>query len=250
MKIHLPTTGIVMKKFLLFSACLLSASFLLAQDTVMKKKNVIDLSNRPKDHLLLQGGITNWAGKPDSINTGGFSRSLNAYFMFDFPFKTNPHLSMAVGLGVGTDNIIFKKTYVGIKDITTTIHFTDQSDTNHFKKTKLVTAYLELPIEFRYSANPETGNGFKMAIGVKVGTMMSAHTRNSNFQDSSENVLNNYVLKEASKRHFNKNRLVGSLRVGYGHLSLFGSYQLSQLFKEGSGPTVRPFTIGLTLSGL
>jgi hypothetical protein len=145
---------------------------------------------------------------------------------------------------------MFKKTYVGKKDIAPTIHFTDLSDTNHFKKTKLVTAYLELPVEFRYSAKPETGNGFKMAIGVKIGTMMSAHTRNSNFQDSAGTVLNNYVLKESSKRFLNKNRLVGSVRFGYGHLSLFGSYQLSQLFKEGSGPVVRPFTIGLTLSGL
>jgi hypothetical protein len=57
-------------------------------------------------------------------------------------------------------------------------------------------------------------------------------------------------MKESSKRFFNKNRLSGMVRVGYGHFSLFGSYQFTPLFKEGGGPVVRPFSIGLTLSGL
>jgi len=237
-----------MKKSLLLSVCLIFATAIFAQDTT--RKTIIDLSNRPKDHLLVQFGITNWAGKPDSLNAGGFSRSINAYFMFDFPFRTNPKLSMAVGLGVGTDNMLFKETYIGIKDNTPAIVFTDQSDTNHFKKTKLVTAYLEAPVEFRFSANPSTGEGFKMAFGVKVGTMLSAHTRSSTFQDKDDNLINDYVMKESSKRHFNKNRLVGTARFGYGHFTVFGSYQITQLFKDGSGPIVRPYTFGITLSGL
>jgi hypothetical protein len=58
------------------------------------------------------------------------------------------------------------------------------------------------------------------------------------------------VLKESSTKFFNKNRLSVTGRVGYGHFSLFGSYQLTTLFKDGFGPSVRPFSIGLTLSGL
>ncbi|HYC40474.1 MAG TPA: outer membrane beta-barrel protein [Chitinophagaceae bacterium] len=238
-----------MKKPLLLTACILLTTIIFAQDTTNRKAR-IDLSNRAKDHLLLQFGLTGWAGKPDSIQTGGFSRSINVYFMFDFPFKTNPKLSMAAGLGVGTDNMMFRQTYVGIKDLTPSIRFIDQADTNHFKKTKLVTAYLEAPVEFRYSANPATGNGFKMAFGIKVGTMLSAHTRNDHFRDSSNNTINNYVMKEASKRFFNKNRLVGTARFGYGHFTVFGTYQITQLFRDGQGPVVRPFTVGLTLSGL
>ena len=52
---------------------------------------------------------------------------------------------MAFGPGISSDHIIFKDTYVGIKDATTTLQFRDQSDTNHFKKTKLNTTYLEAP---------------------------------------------------------------------------------------------------------
>jgi hypothetical protein len=241
-----------MKKILPLAACILFFNSLFAQDTIrtLKKKQPIDLSNRANDHFLIQLGYTAWAGKPDSINTGSLSKSFNVYFMFDFPFKTNPHLSMAFGPGIATDHILFNKTFVGIKDPTSTLHFTNQSDTNHFKKTKLATAYLEAPIEFRYSGNPATGKGIKTAIGIKVGTMISAHTRNAKLESTSGSTLNDYVMKESSKRFFNKNRLVVTGRLGYGHFSLYGSYQVTALLKDGFGPVVRPFSVGLTLSGL
>ena len=100
------------------------------------------------------------------------------YFMFDFPFKSNPHLSVGIGAGVGTDNIYFNKTYVGIKDATTTLRFQDQSDTTHFKKNKLATAILEAPVELRYSSNPaEPNKSYKFSLGVKVGVLVNAHIK-------------------------------------------------------------------------
>jgi hypothetical protein len=241
-----------MKKIITLSVSVLFATCLLAQDNppVKKKKDIPDMSNRPNDHFLVQLGYTSWSGAPDTINTSGLSKSINAFFMFDFPFKTNPKLSMAFGPGISSDHILFTKTNVGIKDNTPSIRFTNASDTNHFKKTKLATVYLEAPVEFRYSAKPETGKGFKFAIGVKIGTLINAHTRNTKFQSKSNTSINDFVMKEASKRFFNKNRLSLMARVGMGHFSLFGSYQISTLFKEGLGPAVKPFSIGITLSGL
>ncbi len=241
-----------MKRLLSFVACAFLAISVLAQDNpdTKKKKPAVDMSNRANDHFLVQIGYTKWAGIPDSITTKGFSKSFNVYFMFDYPFKTNPKLSMAFGPGIATDHILFSKTYVGIKDNTSTIHFTDQSDTTHFKKTKLATAYLEAPVEFRYSAEPLTGKGLKFAIGVKVGTLLNAHTRNAKLEDKGNTTINDYVMKESSKRFFNKTRLSVSGRVGYGHWSLYGSYQLTPLFRDGFGPVVKPFSIGVTLSGL
>lgn len=241
-----------MKKILLLSLSAVMVFSVTAQDNPKppKKKDKPNLANRANDHFMLQLGYTGWAGKPDTINTGGLSKSINAYFMYDFPFKTNPNLSMAFGPGIGSDHIIFSKTHVGIKDPTNTLYFTDQSDTNHFKKTKLATTYLEAPIEFRYSADPVTGKGLKLAIGVKIGTLLNAHTRNTKFENKDGGTINDYVMKESSKRFFNKTRLSGMARVGYGHFSLYGSYQFTSLIRDGFGPQVRPFSIGLTLSGL
>jgi len=241
-----------MKKIALFVIGCLLINVLLAQDSTLKrKKEPISLAGRANDHFLIQFGYTGWAGKPDTIATSGLSKSFNVYFMFDFPFKTNPKLSMAFGPGISSDHILFDKTYVGIKDATETLQFRDQSDTNHFKKTKLNTTYLEAPVEFRYTANPlNSDKSFKFAIGAKVGTMINAHTRNKELENKSGNTLNSYTMKESSKRFFNTTRLVGTARVGLGHFTLYGSYQITTLFKEGVAAEIRPFSIGLTVSGL
>jgi hypothetical protein len=246
-----------MKKILSFCVVYLLLTSVNAQQnpasttTTSKSKKKIDLSGRANDHLLIQLGYTGWSGKPDTVRTGGFSRSLNVYLMFDFPFKTNPKLSVALGPGISSDHIKFTKTYVDVKGTTSTLRFIDQSDTNHFKRNKLATSYLEVPVEFRYASDPEnSGRGLRAAIGVKVGTMLNAHTRYREMQTKAGALVNSYGLKEASKRYFNTTRLVAYGRVGWGHLSVYASYQVSALFKTGVAAEIHPYSIGLTLSGL
>jgi len=200
---------------------------------------------------MIQLGSFGWSGKPDSIKTKGLSKTMNMYFLFDFPFKTNPHFSAAIGVGVGSDQIYFDKTYVGIKDVTAVLHFTNQADTNHFKKTKLATTYLEAPVELRYTFDPENnGKSLKLAIGAKVGTLLNAHTRSKDLVNKSGTSITPYVQKESSKRFFNGNRLVITARVGWGHFSLFYNYQIGILFKNATAADIHPRSIGLTISGL
>ena len=243
-----------MKKILFLSAVMIisaTLSLVSAQEKTTKStKPTIDLTGRSSDHLMLQIGVTQWSGVPDTINTGGFSKSLNGYFMMDYPSKSNAKFSTAIGIGLGSDRIGFQKTHVRIAELTNKFAFTNVRDTNHFKKTTLVTTYVEAPIEFRYSKHPDTGKGFKFAAGVKVGMMLNAHTRNAKWENRSGNLLNNYVAKESSKHYLNTTRVVGTMRVGIGHFSLFGNYQFASVIKDGYGPQVKPFTVGITLSGL
>jgi len=241
-----------MKKIILFAGFISLAAIVAAQDVPSSaKKEKIDLSNRSNDHFMIQLGYLGWSKKPDSIQRGGISKSFNFYFMLDFPFKTNPHMSVAFGPGIATDNPRFKETYIGIKENTPILKFTNQADTNHFKKTKLAIAYLEAPIELRFTKDPlHNDKSFKWAIGVKVGTMINAHTRSKELQDKNDNTIQDYTLKESSKKFFNSNRLSLMARVGFGHLFLYGSYQATALFKDGVAAPIKPFAIGVTLSGL
>jgi hypothetical protein len=242
-----------MSRRIVFTAFIVLSGFSVfgQADTVTPRKPPSVVLPRSNDHFMFQLGYTSWQGKPDSINTSGLPRSINIYFLFDYPFRTNPHLSTAIGAGIATDNIYFKETYVGLKESSSTLQFRDVSDTNHFKKYKLSTAYLEAPLELRYRSNPENDSkSFKAAIGAKVGLLLNAHTKGKTLQNSDGNTITSYTLKENSKRYFNTNRISVTGRVGYGHFTLFTSYQLTPLFKEGVASTIRPMTIGLTISGL
>jgi len=233
-------------------AWMISAS-LYAQNDSLARKTALKPGNTAKggDHFMIQLGYLTWSGKPDSIRTKGLSRTFNMYFLFDFPFKTNPKFSVAIGPGIATDNMFFNEMNVGVAGNTPAIVFDNVSDTSHFKKYKLTTAYLEAPVELRFNSNPiENKRNIKVALGAKVGTLLSAGVKGKELLNSSDRTINSYTMKEKSKRFFNTTRLSLAGRVGYGPFSLFASYGITPVFKEGLGPQVKPLTIGLTISGL
>ncbi|MEJ7736347.1 MAG: outer membrane beta-barrel protein [Chitinophagaceae bacterium] len=211
----------------------------------------VSLSNRSNDHFMVQVGYDSWLNKPDSILTKGISRSLNIYFMLDFPFKTNPRFSIGLGAGMSGGSIFFDKTIIAIAGSGTRLNFRNVADTNYYKKYKLATTYAEVPLELRFTANPQNnGKSFKVAIGGKVGTMLNAHTKGKNLQSKSGSTLNSFTIKESSKRFFNSTRLAATARVGYGVFSVFGVYQINNFLKEGAGADIRPYSIGIAFSGL
>lgn len=221
------------------------------EDPAPKKKtdwSKIDLGKRSADHFLIQFGYYGWSGAPDSLNISGFSRTFNMYLMFDFPFKTNPRLSVAIGPGIGTDNLFFKETTITINN-RKQVEFNRDTITQ-YKKYKLATGFLEVPVELRWSSNPANMNkGFKFAIGAKVGTMLDARTKAKVNLDSDGN--GGYIEKIKAKQVFNGTRLAATCRIGYGNLTVFGTYTITEYFREGQGPQgIRPFSVGLTLSGL
>lgn len=237
----------------IFSAVLLCLGFVsFAQTDTSRNARLLSPMQIPSsDHFMIQLGSATWLNRPDSITTKGLSRTFNMYVMLDFPFKTNPHFSVALGPGIATDHIFLDNRRAEITGTTTNLLFRNVADTNHFKKFKVSTAFLEVPVELRFSSNPEmNGKSVKVALGAKVGTMLGAWTKGTTLQNKSGSTINDYTEKLKSKRYFNTTRLSLTGRIGYGHFSLFTSYALTPVFKEGVGPKVNTLSVGLTLSGL
>jgi len=213
----------------------------------------IDLSGRPSDHFMIQYGMDSWTGRPDSVRTGGFSRHFNMYFMFDKPFKANPKLSIAYGVGIGSSNIFFDNTRVDIKNTGLKLPFTNVDSTDHFKKFKVTTIYAELPVELRYFSDPANPNkSWKAALGVKVGTLLKAYTKGKDYENKSGASIYGptYIAKESSKKFFNGTMLAVTGRVGIGFISIDAGYQFNGVLETGAGPTMNKFSLGLTISGL
>ena len=246
----------MMKKIFLL---LLILSTVIAGNAQTEKETAkppkkFDLSKRTADHFMIQYGLDNWLGKPDSIVTKGFSRHFNVYVMLDKPFKNNPKFSVGVGVGISSSNMFFDKRYINVKSTSTLLPFNRSysgTDSSYFNKFKLVTVFLEAPIELRYYANPENPNAsWKGAIGIKVGTLLNAHTKGKTLQNSAGNTINKITEKENSKSYFNATRISLTGRVGYGIYSLFGAYSVTNIFKDGVTPDTKLLQIGIAISGL
>lgn len=244
-----------MKKIVFsFFSCLLFASVYAQKDSALHTPaKKVDLSNRPGDHIMIQLSSDHWTGMPDSIDShqSGFSKGLNIYIMSDRPFKGDSRFSLGIGIGIGSSNIVFKKMNVDVKSASSKIPFTPLDSTNHFKRYKLSMSYLEVPLELRFASNPgNSGGSWKFAIGGKIGTLINLHTKGKTLQDKNNTTINAYTEKENSKRYFNGTRFMATARIGYGIFSLFGSYQLNNILKDGFGPDMKLYQVGITLSGL
>ncbi len=239
-----------MKKILSVAFAVVLVSTAFGQTKKDWSKEVID---RAGDHFMVQLGLDNWAGAPDSISSrmGGFSRGVNVAIMINKPFKSDPRWSVAFGLGISNSNIFFKNTSVDLKSSSTLLPFRKTDSTDHFKKYKLATTFAEAPIELRYTFDPvNQKKSWKIAVGVKVGTMLNAHTKGKTLQNKSNTTINAYTEKISKRTFFNSTRLAATARVGIGNFSLFGSYSVTALVKDVSGAAIRPYQIGLCLSGL
>jgi hypothetical protein len=244
-----------MKKIVFVVIGCLFFSLGFAQDTThaATKNNKIDFKSRAGDHFMLQLSTDHWSGMPDSISSHqkGFSRGFNAYVMLNKPFKNSPKISLGIGLGISTSNIYFKKMNVDLKAAPGLLPFTPVDSAEHFKKYKLASTFLEVPLEFRFTARPDEPNkSFKAAIGLKAGTLLNVHTKGKTLLNAAGTTLNSYTEKESSKRFINGTHFMATARVGYGIFSLFGSYQLNRFLKDGAGPAIKLYQVGLTISGL
>lgn len=223
----------------------------MAQTTSSTPK--FDLANRAGDHLMIQYGSDSWTGRPDSVRTGGFSRHFNVYFMFDKPFKTNQKFSVAYGVGLGSSNIFFTNTKVDLKANAARLPFTNTDSTDHFKKYKVSSLFAEIPVELRYFSDPANpSKSWKAALGVKVGSLLKAYSKGKNLVNKNGTSLfgTNYIAKESNKKFFNGTMLALTGRIGYGLISLDAGYQFNSVLKDGVGPMMNKFSLGVTISGL
>lgn len=247
----MPAQEYNMRKLLVVVLVLLSSVPAFSQ-TAKEKKNK-DILSRSGDHLMLQISSDHWLQAPDSVTSHikGLSRGLNAYVMLNKPFRVDPRFSIAFGIGIGSSNIYFKKMTLDIASSSTTLPFIATDTTDRFKKFKLSTTFAEIPIEFRFTSNPDKPNkAIKVALGAKIGTLLNAHTKGKITQNASGKTLSNAIEKTSSKSYFNTTRLALTARIGYGNFTLFGAYNMTAMFKDAVTSDIKLLQVGITFSGL
>ncbi len=184
--------------------------------------------------------------KPDTVKTKSFGYGFSAYLCYDFPIKKSK-LSFATGLGINTSVVYLNQQVLANTDtgvLGTQARFI--SDVHGYKRYKFVTTYLTAPFELRYFSNTNNRNkGFKAAVGLQIGTLLGGHTKAVTSVNGS-----NVKYKVDTKRYITPWNFAATARVGWGNFSLFGSYNLTTVFKENAGPPITPMSLGICLSGL
>jgi hypothetical protein len=172
------------------------------------------------------------------------SRTVNIYYQYDVRILKS-RFSFVPGIGLSLERFSFKKGR-------TLAYYTPQSKSYDFvnhtndslrlalpsqlgidiQKSQLATNYLEIPLEIKYSSKPEDpSRTFKASVGFRVGYMIDSFTK-------IRYKANGQTIKLKNKQDWNLNefRYGLSAKIGLGNFSLFGYYNLTNLFESEQGP--------------
>jgi hypothetical protein len=202
-----------------------------------------------KDYVMLQAGFNTWllSNAADSLINLASRRGheLAAYVCYDFPLSKKG-LSFGAGAGISSSNIYLSNQTLSLKD--TFVRFSPLDTSITLKRYKMSANYLEAPFEFRWFGNKDNRNrGLKISLGLKIGTLINFHTKavGTAFNTSLKE-------KESSRRLHSQWRITPGVRIGWGNFSVYGNYQLSDVFRAGNtqGNGITPISIGACISGL
>ena len=209
---------------------------LQAQDDENENSPISGLKNYDRNVMLIELNHSNWSDVPAGIDVEGQSRGFNFYFLNDYGLGES-NVSIGVGLGLGTDNVFTNGQFIETAD-STFLNPLDESI--EYKKNKLTTAHIDLPVELRFKSNPgNNGKSFKISAGFKAGLLINNHTKFKTDDDK---------IKVHGIDNIENFRYGPTARIGYGDLMLNGYMQLNELFQD-EGPQMKPWSIGITFNG-
>ena len=246
----------------ILSLSLLSFSALSQTTEPAKKTGRPDIPGT----FTVELGINRALNTPDDFTTGLWgSRSVNIYYQYElrilksrFSFVPGVGLSLerfkwrnGQVLGYQREDNLFNEPILS----TDTMHLFSmaQHQIPGLRKSQLVTNYVDVPLELRYTFNPDDpARSVKIGVGARVGYLYDAFNKLKMKQDGE-------TMQIKDKQNFNLTRFRYGVfaKLSFGNFSLFGYYNLTPLFQDGKGlyseknvpfNELNTFTGGISLS--
>ncbi len=178
-----------------------------------------------------------WQDVPEYMDLRTINQGFNIFAMYNFQLaESNSYFS--AGLGIDNHNMYSN---TRIDNVTAdTIVFTPIGEV--YQRSKINLTYASVPLEFRIKLN----SGVKFGVGVKIRYLISAKDKYIGDIPNEPKGRTNIKRKEIANT---EDWAYGfTLRVGYKSFSLFGYYQISDVFERGRGPEIYPISVGLTIT--
>lgn len=218
-------------------------------------------STECKKHTYNKDGFHFWEGIDIGVNgyVNGASNTLETPSGYSF-FELDYARSHSFGLNLGQYNLHLYRNYIyvvtglglefnsyAIRNNVTLLQdapvLSAVNESVDFSKNKLKTTWITAPVLLEFNTSKKEENSFHVGIGANFGYNIFRNRLKQEFNLDGEDV------KRVRKDDYNINpfRYGATVRVGFGNYTLFANYAFSEMFKEGRGPKVYPFSAGVHL---
>lgn len=210
-------------------------SLVLSMPTIAQKPTEVWNPPIGQDRFLLSFNNDMWLDVPEGVELRPYSPGISTHIMYDYRFGKSP-ISFAWGYGFSSHNVHSNAAFVTDSlNGDEFIKLVPFDNSYSYKKNKLSTNYVEIPLELRLRTKGD--NQFKLYLGGKVGYLVSAHTKTKD---------NDGKRKFYGMDNINELQYGVTAKIGLNMIALSGYYALTPLLEEGKGDQFTPISIGLT----
>lgn len=219
----------------------------VAQDpTATPQPNRRSLPDLPGS-FVLEFGFNRTLDAADTFDIGFWgSRTVNVFYQLDKRIG-DTKFSIHPGLGFSFERFKLVNNYTLTSSVSETQLIPASDLYPGVKKSMLVTNYINVPVEIRFSTRPDDpSRSFRASVGGRVGYLYDSFTKIKYSQDGEVR-----SIKDKQNYNLRKLRYGAFFKIGIGNIGLITYYNLTPLFDDNEGPEqldMSTLTIGLSLS--
>lgn len=219
----------------------------VAQDpTATPQPNRRSLPDLPGS-FVLEFGFNRTLDAADTFDIGFWgSRTVNVFYQLDKRIG-DTKFSIHPGLGFSFERFKLVNNYTLTSSVSETRLIPASDLYPGVKKSMLVTNYINVPVEIRFSTRPDDpSRSFRASVGGRVGYLYDSFTKIKYSQDGEVR-----SIKDKQNYNLRKLRYGAFFKIGIGNIGLITYYNLTPLFDDNEGPEqldMSTLTIGLSLS--
>ena len=160
--------------------------------------------------------------KPDEVTQSNLSYGLQAGIIKDIPLNKRRNVAFGIGLGYGVNSYY---TNIQVTETTDGFQYRVLEPGTSFKRSKIETHLIEMPIEFRWrNSTKESYKFWRIYTGVKLGYVVGSRSK---FVSNDEN----FSFYNTDTENFQYGLMIN---FGYNTFNIHAYYALNDFFEKGT----------------
>lgn len=153
------------------------------------------------------------------------------------------YMNLCTGLGFDFNRYQFANKVKLNPDSNFTWGNVDSTGTFSYKKNRLTSYYVTVPLLLDFNTNANPHKAFHISVGVIGKYLLGARTKQIVEK-------NGDTYKQIRNDGYNLNpfQFNAYASVGYGNVTLYAQYGLNEMFQHNKGPEMYPFSVGVRLA--
>lgn len=186
---------------------------------------------------LIDNGSFSLSPVNDFLAYKEFKSSTISFDVLDYGYRFNPNFKVYLAAGLDWTLVRLKRD-ITIKRNTAALEYEPETGID-FSKNRFSSFYVHVPLGFQFRTNEnDKGKRFYFVAGPEVSFLINGKVKQVSKENGKQKFRDDY--------NFEKVRLGGTLRIGYGWIGFFGKYYFNDMFDSAPQQGLKNMSFGVT----